>query len=124
MATSSQLLKGLMDGVILKIIDKEETYGYEIYEKLQNLNFDDFYEGSLYPILLRQAEISQPLLTSLYPLLLRLEKKKLIKGTKRPSEYGPDRKYYSLTEEGINEMNSFKDTWDKINMSVNKLWNN
>lgn len=106
MATSSQLLKGLMDGVILKIIDKEETYGYEIYEKLQNLNFDDFAEGSL------------------YPLLLRLEKKKLIKGTKRPSEYGPDRKYYSLTEEGINEMNSFKDTWDKINMSVNKLWNN
>lgn len=106
MATSSQLLKGLMDGVILKIIDKEETYGYEIYEKLQKLNFDDFAEGSL------------------YPLLLRLEKKKLIKGVKRPSEYGPPRKYYSLTDEGIKEMNSFKETWDKINTSVTQLWDN
>ncbi|MGG7176868.1 PadR family transcriptional regulator [Clostridium paraputrificum] len=104
MATSSQLLKGLMDGVILKVISKEETYGYEIYEKLQSLGFEDFAEGSL------------------YPLLLRLEKKKLIKGTKRPSEFGPDRKYYSLTSEGLNEMNSFKDVWDKINTAVVSLW--
>lgn len=104
MATSSQLLKGLMDGVILKIIYKEETYGYEIYETLQKLGFDDFAEGSL------------------YPLLLRLEKKKFIKGVKRPSEFGPDRKYYSITEEGQEEMESFKEAWDKISKAVDKVW--
>ena len=81
MADKTQLLKGLMDGVILKIIDCEETYGYEIYIKLQELGFDDFAEGSL------------------YPLLLRLEKKELIKGIKRKSQIGPDRKYYSLTND-------------------------
>ena len=61
MRVNSQLLKGLMDKVILKIINEEETYGYEIYIKLQKLGFIDFAEGSL------------------YPLLLRLEKKGLIK---------------------------------------------
>lgn len=104
MATSSQLLKGLMDGVILKIIHNEETYGYEIYEKLQKYGFDDFAEGSL------------------YPLLLRLEKKDLIKGVKRPSDYGPDRKYYSITEKGIEEMSSFKEAWGKISIAVDKVW--
>ena len=39
MSTNSQLLKGLMDGVILKIINNKETYGYEIYETLQELGF-------------------------------------------------------------------------------------
>ncbi|MBS5986544.1 PadR family transcriptional regulator [Clostridium sp.] len=104
MSTNSQLLKGLMDGVILKIINNKETYGYEIYETLQELGFTEFAEGSL------------------YPLLLRLEKKKLIKGTKRPSPLGPDRKYYSLTSEGLEEMESFKTSWDKINSAVSKLW--
>lgn len=104
MATTSQLLKGLMDGVILKIIDSNDTYGYEIYEKLQHNGFDDFAEGSL------------------YPLLLRLEKKKFIKGVKRPSDFGPDRKYYSLTNEGREEMNTFKEAFDKISFGVNRIW--
>lgn len=104
MADKTQLLKGLMDGVILKIIDCEETYGYEIYIKLQKLGFDDFAEGSL------------------YPLLLRLEKKELIKGIKRKSQIGPDRKYYSLTNDGKEKMEEFKEAWDKINFAINKLW--
>lgn len=104
MAANSQLLKGLMDGVILKIIKNRETYGYEIYEILQELGFTEFAEGSL------------------YPLLLRLEKKKLIKGTKKPSPHGPDRKYYSLTPEGLEEMQNFKESWDKINSAILKLW--
>lgn len=106
MATNSQLLKGLMDGVILKIINDKETYGYEIYEKLQNLGFIDFAEGSL------------------YPLLLRLEKKKYIIGIKKPSEYGPDRKYYSLTELGIEELKNFKTAWHRIDTAMKNLWDN
>lgn len=104
MSDSSQLLKGLMDGVILKIISREETYGYEIYTKLQLLGFTDFAEGSL------------------YPLLLRLEKKGLILGVKKESKIGPSRKYYTLTEKGIEEMESFKTAWDKITEAVKVLW--
>ncbi|MGG5461361.1 PadR family transcriptional regulator [Clostridium sp. B9] len=104
MAITSQLLKGTMDGVILKIIDNEETYGYEIYIKLQELGFNDFSEGSL------------------YPLLLRLERKNLIIGTKRKSNIGPSRKYYILSEEGRNELNEFKVSWDNIAKALDNLW--
>ena len=63
----AQLMKGILEGCILKIIDQEETYGYEIVTRLQDYGFSDAKEGTL------------------YPLLLRLEKKKLIKGTFRKS---------------------------------------
>ncbi|MGL4773718.1 MAG: PadR family transcriptional regulator [Clostridium sp.] len=104
MAKTTQLLKGIMEGVILKVISKEETYGYEIYQKLQEYGFDEFAEGSL------------------YPLLLRLEKNKLIKSVKKQSPFGPDRKYYSLTEEGEKEVLEFKEAWDVINKNIDKVW--
>ena len=53
MANNTQLLKGLIDGIILKIINDNETYGYEIYVKVKGLGLSDFAEGSLYPLLLR-----------------------------------------------------------------------
>lgn len=104
MAKATQLLKGIMEGVILKVIDKEETYGYEIYQKLQSYGFDEFAEGSL------------------YPLLLRLEKNKLIKSEKKQSPFGPDRKYYTLTIDGEQELNDFIDSWNIINKNIKKLW--
>ncbi|MGL4990515.1 MAG: PadR family transcriptional regulator [Sarcina sp.] len=105
MSKTTQLLKGIMEGVILKIISLEETYGYEIYQKLQAYGFDEFAEGSL------------------YPLLLRLEKNKLIKSEKKKSPFGPDRKYYSLTIDGEKELNDFIDSWNAINKNIEKLWN-
>lgn len=47
MANNTQLLKGLIDGIILKIINDNETYGYEIYVKVKELGLSDFAEGSL-----------------------------------------------------------------------------
>ena len=38
---------------VQKIISNEETYGYEIYSKLNAIGLTDFAEGSLYPLLLR-----------------------------------------------------------------------
>ena len=35
----SQLMKGILEGCILKIIDDSETYGYEIVNKLQEKGF-------------------------------------------------------------------------------------
>lgn len=104
MGANSQLLKGLMEGVIIKIISKKETYGYEIYSILQELGFQDFSEGSL------------------YPLLLRIERKGLIRGVKKSFPDRPDRKYYFLTEEGEKYLVEFKSNWDKINTAMYGLW--
>ena len=79
---NTQILKGILEGCILSIISKEETYGYELLIKLKNEGFDDMVEGTV------------------YPLLLRLEKKDLIISEKRKEDSGMTRKYFSLTEAG------------------------
>ncbi len=67
MYDKSQMMRGTLEGCILKIISVETTYGYEIVMKLQDFGFEDMKEGTI------------------YPLLVRLEKKKMISSEFRPS---------------------------------------
>ena len=82
MSIRSQLLKGILDGCVLAIIEEEEVYGYELSKKLQLEGLEDVSEGTIYPV------------------LLRLQKNHFIIGEMRPSQTGPNRKYYYITEEG------------------------
>jgi PadR family transcriptional regulator PadR len=104
MLDKSQLMRGTLEGCILKIISVEVTYGYEIMERLISFGFDDIREGTI------------------YPLLLRLEKKNFISSEFRASPLGPNRKYYSITEEGIANLNSFEEAWNDISKAVNKIF--
>lgn len=98
------MMKGILEGCILKIIDKSETYGYEITEQLQGYGFTDVKEGTL------------------YPLLLRLEKKNLIIATFKPSPLGPKRKYYHLTEEGKKYVAEFYQIWQEVTGAVDDIF--
>lgn len=53
MSVSDQIIKGLLDGAILGLIAQGETYGYEIMTKLKNQEFPEISEGSIYPVLMR-----------------------------------------------------------------------
>lgn len=53
MSVSDQIMKGLLDGAILGLIAQGETYGYEIMTKLKNQEFPEISEGSIYPVLMR-----------------------------------------------------------------------
>ena len=87
---SSQMLKGTLEGCILQIISRRETYGYEIAETLMRYGFGKIAEGTI------------------YPLLLRLERNGLVLTEYRPSELGPKRKYYRLSDEGRTALGSLK----------------
>lgn len=100
----SQLMKGILEGCILKIIEQEETYGYEIVNRLQEYGFSEAKEGTL------------------YPLLLRLEKKKLIRGSFKESPLGPKRKYYTLTDEGKKSIAQFDTAWQEVKRSVDQIF--
>ncbi len=105
MNDKSQLLKGVLEGCILKIVMcKGETYGYEIVTELRNYGFGQCTEGTI------------------YPLLARLEKKDLLKSKKQKSPYGPQRKYYSLTEKGCDELEEFYGTWITFKNFVEKIF--
>ncbi|MBZ9634093.1 PadR family transcriptional regulator [Clostridium sp. FP1] len=103
MASDTQILKGLLEGCILKIVKENETYGYEICERLVNYGFKDITEGSVYPI------------------LIRLEKKKLIYSVMKNSPFGPKRKYYYLTDEGVAELQNFVISWNGIKTNVDSV---
>lgn len=103
MFDKSQLMRGTLEGCILKIISLEVTYGYEIMIKLKNYGFNEIQEGTI------------------YPLLVRLEKKELIDAEFRLSPLGPSRKYYSITKNGLEMLNSFEAYWNNISVAVGKI---
>lgn len=98
----SQLLKGVLEGCILAIIKRETIYGYELSVKLQEFGLE-VSEGSIYPI------------------LLRLQKEKLIRGEMKKSPSGPNRKYYFITEKGNEALEDFRVNWESIKGPVERL---
>jgi PadR family transcriptional regulator, regulatory protein PadR len=99
----TEMLKGTLEGCVLEIIGSEETYGYAITRRLNDLGFADVVEGTVYTI------------------LLRLEKKSLVQVTKRPSEQGPPRKFYALNDAGREELAKFWAKWEYITSRLVKL---
>ena len=97
---NSQLLKGILEGCVLAIIAKGETYGYEIIGELENAGFEDIGEGTLYPV------------------LTRLDKNKLIQCRRAKSPLGPVRKYYTITEEGRQNLDDFRERYRLISASA------
>jgi PadR family transcriptional regulator, regulatory protein PadR len=97
------MLKGVLEGCVLEIISRGETYGYEIASSLRSLGFTDVVEGTVYTI------------------LLRLEKNALVDLEKRPSTLGPPRKFYSLNPAGHAELAGFWAKWDFVSLKLDEL---
>lgn len=57
---------------------------------------------------------------TVYTILLRLEKKKLVDIQKKPSEIGPPRKFYTLHNAGRNQLQTFWRKWDFIASKINE----
>lgn len=96
----TEMLKGVLEGCVLEVISRRETYGYEITKRLNALGFSDVVEGTVYTI------------------LIRLEKNKLVETTKKPSVMGPPRKFFKLNEAGEKELAQF---WKRWGFVVSKL---
>ena len=99
----SQMKKGVLEMLVLKLLEKEEKYGYQIISELK--------EKSNQRFLLKEG--------TLYPILYRLEDDKYVEsrwseatGKKVP------RKYYVITEEGRKALKQIEDLWRDISCSV------
>jgi len=103
MIDKAQMLKGLLDGCILEIIAREETYGYKITEMLNDYGFNELNEGSVYPV------------------LIRLEKKGYVISESKASPFGPKRKYFNLSKTGTEFLQAFKLLWSDISSTVNTI---
>ncbi len=89
----TEMLKGVLEGMVLAVLAAEPAYGYEITARLRRMGFEDIAEGTI------------------YALLVRIERKGLVEATRRPSEKGPPRKVYALSARGRRELDEFWGTW-------------
>ena len=99
----TELLKGVLEGCVLEIINRGETYGYEITRRLNALGFTDVVEGTVYTI------------------LVRLEKNMLVDIEKKPSDMGPPRKFFVLNDAGRRELRKFWEKWAFVSSKINEL---
>ena len=88
-----QLKRGLLDVCVLAAIKTKDSYGYKIIKDMK-------------PYL----ELSE---STLYTILKRLETAHML--TVRTAEHGGRlRKYYLITEEGLQRIEDFKLEWEEI----------
>lgn len=104
---NKQLKKGVLEIIILKLISKREMYGYEIIKYLEEKSnkYYSLKEGSLYPI------------------LYRLEDKKLIESFRKEfsGERKVPRKYYKITDLGLIELKNYLEIWNDFLSNTNKI---
>lgn len=88
-----QLKRGLLDVCVLAAIRSEDSYGYQIIKDMKPY-----------------IELSE---STLYTILKRLETAKML--TVRTAEHGGRlRKYYHITDAGLNRIEEFKEEWKEI----------
>ena len=101
----SDLIRGHIDTIILKVLKTGDRYGLEIIEDVTKAS------SGLY-------ELKQP---TLYSCLKRLESQGLISSYWTDSDIGGKRHYYKLTEEGSQVLQKNQDDWAKSRSIIESL---
>lgn len=88
-----QLKRGLLEVCVLASIKNEDSYGYKIIKDMKPY-----------------IELSE---STLYTILKRLENANML--TVHTTEHGGRlRKYYHITQLGLNRIEEFKDEWEEM----------
>ena len=97
----SKLITGTLEMLMLEVISRGPTYGYEIAQTVmaRSRNIFEMKEGSL------------------YPALHRLEQQKFVKSEWREVE-GRRRKYYRITATGQTALEAKKAEWKQFAVGV------
>jgi PadR family transcriptional regulator PadR len=100
--TQSQMRKGVLEFCILSVIRQGEVYPSDIVDKMKAANLNIF-EGTL------------------YPLLTRLKNAEYLTYRWVESNSGPPRKYFVMTEKGLNFYAELEKTWKELADAVELL---
>jgi len=98
----SEVLKGTLDMLILKVVAIGPLHGYAISQRLQQMSKDFFQvpEGSL------------------YPALHRLEDRGWLQAKWQETETGREAKFYSLTRAGRKQLSIEMQNWQRLSEAV------
>jgi len=105
LSITSDIIRGHTETIILAHLVKKNSYGYEINKSIQEKT-DNAYE-------LKEA--------TLYSAFRRLEEQGLITSYWGDETTGARRRYYSITNEGIDFYNENKKNWEITKKLIDKL---
>lgn len=100
---SPEMKKGSVDLLLLSLLEDEDRHGYEI--------------GKLIEV--RSGGRLQFRISSLYPVLCRMEERGWIKGRWVEKAGQRRRRFYRLTDKGSEALAREKETWDEFTLAVN-----
>lgn len=95
-----QISGALLDACVLAVLDKEDTYGYELTQKIKAV-----------------MDISE---STLYPVLRRLKKEGFLTTYDKPYQ-GRNRRYYAISEDGKGKYKDYNDSWEQYKKQVDQL---
>ncbi len=103
---SKELIGASAVPIILSILDKDDSYGYEIMQKVKELSSGkiEWKEGSLYPV------------------LHKLEKTGFIKSLWKMADNGRHRKYYAINKKGRKALQTEIENWKLVQEMLDVLW--
>jgi len=98
----TELLKGTLDMLILKVVAFGPIHGYALSQRIQQISRDFFQvpEGSL------------------YPALYRLEDRGLLQAKWEETETGREAKFYTLTRAGRKRLSMAMANWGRLSEAV------
>ena len=100
--SKSQMRKGMLEYCVMLLLRHQPLYAADIITRLKDANMI-VVEGTL------------------YPLLNRLKKDGLLKYEWQESTQGPPRKYYALTDEGLDLLQQLDANWQDLSLTVKIL---
>ena len=100
---TTQLLKGVLDVVVLAALSDRDSYGYDVVRRLRVAGLDDIGDASV------------------YGTLRRLFAEGLLSCYVVPSDEGPHRKYYGLTPVGRKALDQQRDGWAGFAVTVHGI---
>lgn len=92
--------------LVLAILSDEESYGYAILKRVRELS-----DGEI--------EWTDGML---YPLLHRLQRLGYVTSEWRKSAEGRRRKYYSITDDGLDALGDQRRQWTTVTSALDDLW--
>lgn len=102
MKSDTQLVKGTVRLLILRLLDRERMYGYQMIQHLRDRSEGYFQVGE----------------GALYPLLHEMENQGFLRAKWRDQEGRPKRRYYYLTAKGRKELARRLETWQGFTRAV------
>ena len=100
--SKSQMRKAMLEYCVMLLLRHQPLYAADIITRLKDANMI-VVEGTL------------------YPLLNRLKKDALLKYEWQESTQGPPRKYYALTDEGLDLLQQLDANWQDLSLTVKIL---